>query len=79
MQKMKESKILICKTCKGKGTTEHSELQDYHRGEYKYWNEVCWKCKGTGRLLQTITTKIKTVPYDNSEVTLLLLKDTDDK
>jgi len=68
------SEIVICSACDGVGTIQQSELSDYHRGEYKYWNTVCTMCKGSGRLLKTTTSTI--VPYDNSEVTLLLLKDT---
>lgn len=66
--------ILLCDMCDGHGVTGQSELEDYHKGEYKYWNVVCQKCKGSGRLLQTTVTTLG--PYDNSEVTLLLLKDT---
>lgn len=79
VQKTNSTEILLCEKCKGEGTVSCSELADYHKGEYHYWNEVCTKCKGTGRLMKTVTTQTETVPYDNPEVTMLLLKDTDDK
>ena len=67
--------ILICEGCSGSGIVQQSELEDYHKGEYRYWNTVCTMCKGNGRLLKT--TEVTIVPYDNPEVSLLLLKETD--
>lgn len=67
--------IIVCDNCKGHGTIGQSELEDYHRGEYRYWNTVCTKCNGSGRMMQVVTTTVE--PYDNSEVTMLKLKDTD--
>ena len=71
------SEMLICHVCVGTGIIENSELEDHHRGEYRYWDTVCTMCKGNGRLLKTVTTITTTEPYDNSKVSLLLLKETD--
>jgi len=61
-----KSEIVICSKCEGKGHLERSELQDYHKGEYRYWDELCSHCEGSGRII-TKTETIETVePYNNS-------------
>lgn len=72
------SEVIICKQCEGTGLVGHSELQDYHKGEYRYWNTVCGICKGTGRLKKVVTITEEITPYDNSEVTMLILKQKND-
>ena len=44
--------IVMCTRCKGTGILERSELTDYHRGDYDYWNEFCSFCKGEGRVVE---------------------------
>lgn len=75
----RSQKMLICECCQGEGTVENSRLVDPHKGEYDYWDTVCQNCKGSGRMLKTVTTITEIVPYDNPEVTLLLLKDQNGK
>ncbi len=48
----KYSKIVPCMTCKGTGVVERSECTSYHNSEYEYWNELCTRCDGDGRLVQ---------------------------
>jgi len=63
-----KSAITICEQCEGKGYEDKSELEDYHKGEYRYWEILCRQCKGTGRIItKTETTEI-TAPYDNKIV-----------
>lgn len=57
------TEIIICNNCNGKGTTVSKELEDYHHGTYNYTVETCSICKGSGRLIKTITTTIE--PYDH--------------
>ena len=46
--------IVMCTRCKGTGIRECSELTDYHRGDYDYWNEFCSFCKGDGRVVEVV-------------------------
>jgi hypothetical protein len=46
------SKIIVCDYCSGTGIVKRSELTDYHRNDYSYWNELCTRCDGDGRLVQ---------------------------
>lgn len=79
MIKTTNEEIMLCGPCKGTGLLQNSELEDYHNGTYRYWNTVCRTCKGLGRLKKVVVTETEITPYDNAEVTLLLLKETDDK
>jgi len=66
------TEIIICSRCKGIGIIENSELEDYHKGEYRYWNTVCEFCNGTGRQqVETINSSI--TPYDDSKVKELII------
>lgn len=56
---MEDREIILCYTCKGKGFTVKETLTDFHRREYDYENVKCRDCDGSGRLIKTITTKIK--------------------
>lgn len=69
------TEILVCFQCKGSGTIGERELADYHRGEYDEWNVICKGCGGSGRQIKTTTITIE--PYDNPEVSLIRLKETD--
>jgi DnaJ-class molecular chaperone len=54
---MKE--IIICDACKGEGKIEKNELTNYHHRERDYWDELCGKCGGTGRMVvETKTRKL---------------------
>jgi hypothetical protein len=55
--------IIICARCKGKGTVEVSELEDYHHGTYNITDEECSLCKGSGRMKQTTIVKIE--PFES--------------
>ena len=44
--------IVMCTRCKGTGILERSELENYHRGEYEYWKELCNVCDGEGRMVE---------------------------
>jgi DnaJ-class molecular chaperone len=57
--------IIICSTCKGEGIIHCQELIDYHNNDYKYWKEKCSECKGSGRLIQSVTISTKAyIPID---------------
>jgi DnaJ-class molecular chaperone len=45
-------RIIACTTCKSTGVRECSELENYHRGEYEYWKELCSMCWGEGRVVE---------------------------
>jgi hypothetical protein len=47
-------RIVVCKTCQGTGVRECSELENYHRGEYDYWKELCKTCGGEGRMVEGV-------------------------
>ncbi len=53
--------VILCDSCDGKGHTYHTELTNYHKGEYEDWLETCYKCSGSGRLVQTTMVTIE--PY----------------
>jgi len=65
------TKISICVECEGKGTISKSELQDYHKGEYRYWDVLCGVCKGSGRQQTVITANTEITPYYNHRVSEL--------
>lgn len=44
--------IVACTICDSTGIKSRSELTDYHRGDYDYWNEFCSFCEGEGRVLE---------------------------
>lgn len=46
-------KIIVCS---GEGIRACTELTDYHRYEYAYWNELCSFCLGEGRVVETTYT-----------------------
>lgn len=51
-------KIELCPTCEGRGYSVHRELVDYHKRDYKVWNSLCPRCKGSGRLwIDTVVTE----------------------
>lgn len=45
-------RIVACSACDATGVSQHSELVDYHRGEYDSWLQLCSACGGEGRLLR---------------------------
>ena len=53
--------IVLCEKCEGSGYTHHSELTNYHKGEYDDWIDCCWACQGSGRLVKITTVKVE--PY----------------
>lgn len=53
--------VELCVPCRGAGLKEHSELTDYHKGEYNYWDEPCKACGGSGRV--KVTTRERRQPY----------------
>ena len=61
MRNSTNTKIIICDMCKGSGVTHYSELEDYHRSEYKDHDLICTNCLGQGRLEEVTTVKI--TPY----------------
>lgn len=48
--------IVGCETCKCSGVTRREELVDYHRRDYETITEICKKCGGAGRLVETTET-----------------------
>ena len=64
------TEIIACDTCRGNGYIECSELVDYHKGDYDCWNEICYSCNGSGRIVKTTTIEYK--KFDNSIVENLL-------
>lgn len=54
-------KRVMCAACDGKGLSNHSELNDYHRGTYNDWTTTCPRCQGSGRL--SIKATILVTPY----------------
>lgn len=64
----KEEKIVVCWNCKGFGKKECSEIVDYHKNEYTYWDEVCRTCNGHGRLKQTVTTETSKLSDEELQV-----------
>jgi DnaJ-class molecular chaperone len=60
--------IILCSSCKGEGKIEESELTDYHRGEYRCWDEMCTRCKGSGRMKKTVETYQTIEPYTTPEI-----------
>lgn len=46
------TEIIICRGCKGSGTVEVDELEDYLHGPYSF---ECDMCKGSGRQIKTTT------------------------
>ena len=63
---MKTEKIILCEACKGKGTEEHSELDDFHHGTYKYWETTCELCGGHGRLIKVTIIETKRIKESES-------------
>ena len=51
--------IIVCPECKGYGKKDKSELEDYHRNEYRHWDEACKNCNGLGRIKKITTIKHK--------------------
>ena len=47
-----DNRIICCNCCKGEGVIHCGELTDYHRGDYSYWDELCWMCDGEGRVVE---------------------------
>lgn len=56
---MNNSKVVICKNCKGKGEV----IVEYYKSKRDPHQVSCEKCLGTGRLLRTVTIEYK--PIDN--------------
>ena len=56
--------IILCNKCNGEGVRHHSELQDYHKGEYRYWTTTCPTCEGSGRLEMEVITTFTPYKYD---------------
>ena len=57
-----ERDIIICDNCEGSGIIQKSELSNYHKSEYRSWQEVCLSCQGSGRILKNVVTF--KVPYN---------------
>ena len=55
MTASRKTNIIMCGQCDGEGIVHCKELTCYHNGNYDYWDEECTRCKGTGRLVQTIS------------------------
>lgn len=53
--KIPSYEIIICDKCNGKGYMSREIVKDYHKGEYEYDLETCFRCQGSGRL-EKITT-----------------------
>jgi DnaJ-class molecular chaperone len=56
VEKAWESKIqniVPCSSCNGAGCVVRENLISYHNNDYEYYNEVCGKCDGEGRMLET--------------------------
>ena len=51
---VKNINIVQCLVCKSSGFIERKEITSYHNNDYDYWNELCYHCKGEGRVLKTI-------------------------
>lgn len=66
------TEIIICGACDGNGYIEHNELEDYHRGEYRYWNEKCEQCQQSGRVMKS--TVIKYEPFVTADAVMEMLK-----
>lgn len=45
---LRDNKICICPKCEGSGVTYKEVCASYHRGEYDYIPEECFKCSGFG-------------------------------
>lgn len=58
--------IILCTSCNGRGSIEQKELEDYHKGEYRFWDERCETCKGSGRLIRE--TVVHLSPYRKSKL-----------
>ena len=63
-----EEEIIICGKCKGKGITEESKLVGGHNNDYDYWNEICSKRKGSGRLLKIVETQTTIKEYSTPKI-----------
>lgn len=50
---VKNINIVQCSVCNSSGFVEKQELINYHNHDYDYWNELCPKCNGEGRILKT--------------------------
>lgn len=61
---MKITKIILCTSCNGEGQLELSEIISYHNNDYRYWKEICSRCKGSGRLKETTINETTYVPYE---------------
>lgn len=58
---MQKSEVVLCENCEGKGFKWHSELVNYHKGEYDTTKQDCSVCAGSGRLCQETVVTFK--PY----------------
>ena len=47
-------KIVVCSSCKGSGKVEMSEEIDYHHRIDDVWDEPCYVCGGTGRMVEQV-------------------------
>lgn len=56
MRNSQNYEIVLCGACEGKGYKIHSELVNYHKGEYEDTKEDCKTCEGSGRLWKEFVT-----------------------
>lgn len=64
------TEIILCHTCKAAGYTKESEIENYHNNTYNEWTEVCYTCKGSGRLEKITTIEVKPYNPEGGEVKL---------
>lgn len=67
----RQNRVILCDRCEGYGFQSSEECTDYHRNEYTTSRSKCLKCKGDGRLIETVERlslnigngRVNTVPY----------------
>lgn len=63
-------RIVACKACESTGIRQCSELTDYHRGDYDYWNEFCSHCGGEGRVVEVSHHSVVELEMPNGDTKL---------
>jgi len=74
-----ETEILICHACEGSGVVQMEEIEDHHNGVYRFWNEICSTCNGSGRRIKIVTIETTIKAYDNPEVAQITFDKLKDK
>lgn len=57
-----KEEIILCNSCQGTGIT-YGMKREHYGYDTKYFPTVCKDCKGSGRLIKTITIK----PYEQDK------------